>query len=276
MSIPFVRQFKLINGHGAEYDMTRPEALLHAPDGLGWGTEATINRLGMTYIRINEKEIHQQPTGEMVFRDYTEYANFLSFVQVGDLQLAYKPRNTWYYVRCLISINKSEIKPEHNHLICPVTFTTTSYWYERIVAQTSEPEESEFSKTYSYTYSYQYGAGTVNAFDFDLALPSYFKLTIFGEATNPAWRLVVNDAIVKTGKVTGSIGSSQKLIVSTNPKEMEIRLYTLGGTRINNLYGSSDFSTERIFSLPQGQSQLQVTSDDETPPKVMIEVMKHV
>jgi len=50
-----VRQFKLINALGAEYDMTRPDALLHAPDGLGWGTEATVNRLGMTYIGINEK-----------------------------------------------------------------------------------------------------------------------------------------------------------------------------------------------------------------------------
>ena len=76
-----VRQFKLINALGAEYDMTRPDALLHAPDGLGWGTEATVNRLGMTYIGINEKEIHQSPSGEMVFRTYEEYGRFLSFCQ---------------------------------------------------------------------------------------------------------------------------------------------------------------------------------------------------
>lgn len=274
--IPYVRQFKLINGYGAEYDMTRPEALLHAPDGLGWGTERTINRLGQTYIRIDEREIHQQPTGEMVFRTYEEYRNFLAFVQVGDLQLAYMPRNTWYYVRCLISINKSEIKPEHNHLICPVTFTLTSYWYERVVAQTSEPEQSEDSKTYAYTYSYQYGAGTVNAFDIDLALPSYFKLTIFGERTNPLYRVVQNGDIVKSGKVNATIGSAQKLVINTNPKEMEIRLYTLSGTRISNQYGHSDFNTERMFALPSGTIQLQVLTDDETPPKVMVEVLKHV
>ena len=58
-----VRQFKLINKNGAEYDMTRPERLFHNPDGLGWGTEATINRLGLTYIAINENEIHQNPSG---------------------------------------------------------------------------------------------------------------------------------------------------------------------------------------------------------------------
>lgn len=274
--IPNVRQFKLINGNGAEYDMTRPEALFHDPDGLGWGTERTINRLGQTYIAIDEREIHQQPTGEMVFRNYTEYATFLSFCQVGDLQLAYKPRETWYYVRCLISINKSEIKHDTLHLVCPVTFTLTSYWYERVVAQTSEPEESGTSKTYRYTYSYQYGQGTVNAFDITLALPSYFKLTIFGERTNPAYRVLQNGSTIKTGKVNATVGSAQKLVINTNPKEMEIRLYTLSGTRINSQYGNSDFSTERFFALPRGECQLQVLSDDDTPPKVMIEVLKHV
>lgn len=274
--IPNVRQFKLINGNGAEYDMTRPEALFHAPDGLGWGTERTINRLGQTYIAIDEREIHQTPTGEMVFRTYEEYANFLSFCQVGDLVLAYRPRNTWYYVRCLISINKSEIKVDTLHLVCPVTFTLTSYWYEKVVTQTADPEESEYSKTYAYTYSYTYGKGVVNVFDIDCDLPSYFKLTIFGEATNPAWRVTVNGEIVKTGKVNTTVASNQKLVVNTNPKEMEIRKYTLINTRIGSVYGSSDFTTQRIFALPKGHCQLQILSDDETLPKVLLEVLKHV
>lgn len=136
-----VRQFKLINALGREYDMTRPDALLHAPDGLGWGTEATVNRLGMTYIGINEKEIHQSPSGEMVFRTYEEYGRFLSFCQQGGLVLCYKPLETWYYCECLISIQKSEIQWENNHLICPVQFTLLSYWYEKVVAQTAEPPE---------------------------------------------------------------------------------------------------------------------------------------
>lgn len=274
--IPNVRQFKLINGNGAEYDMTRPEALLHAPDGLGWGTERTINRLGQTYIAIDEREIHQTPTGEMVFRTYEEYANFLSFCQVGDLVLAYKPRSTWYYVRCLISINKSEIKVDTLHLVCPVTFTLTSYWYEKVVAQTSTPGESENEKQYAYTYSYQYGMGELNSFDINCDLPSYFKLTIFGEATNPIWRVVQNGNIIKSGKLIATIGSSQKAVINTDPKNTEIGLYTLSNTRISNLYGYSDFATERIFALPQGSCQLQVLSEDDTPPRVMLEVLKHV
>lgn len=274
--IPNVRQFKLINGNGAEYDMTRPEALLHSPSGLGWGTERTINRLGMTYVAIDEREKRQTPSGEMIFRSYAEYSAFLSFLQVGGLVLRYKPESTWYYVKCLASIDKSEIRVSSNHLICPITFVPTSYWYKRTVVHTGVPEPSEDSKTYDYTYAYTYGNGVANSFDLDIALPSYFKLTIFGTATNPQWRVRVNGDIVLSGKVNTTVASAQKLVVNTNPKEMEIATYSLSDVRIASVYGSSDFTTERIFALPRGQSQFQVLTDDVDQPTVMLEVLEHV
>lgn len=271
-----VRQFKLLNALGQEYDMTRPDALLHDPDGLGWGTERTVERLGMTYIGIDEREIRQTPTGEMIFRSYEEYGRFLSFCQQGGLVLCYKPINTWYYCECLISVNKSEIEWENDHLICPVEFSLLSYWYERVVAQTGQQGESESEKQYAYTYSYQYGAGTSNVFNINCDLPSYFRLQIMGEATNPSWRLVVNGEIVKTGKVNTTFTANQKLVINTNPKEVCIDRYNKNGTLISSVYGLSDFSTDRLFALPQGQSQLQVQTDDATPPTVILEVLKHV
>lgn len=272
-----VRQFKLINAYGNEYDMTRPERLFHDPDGLGWGTEADIRRMGMTYFRENEREVHQSPSGEMVFRTYAEYRNFLSFCQVGGLVFRYKPRETWYFVKCLIQIDKSEIKVDTLHLVCPVTFILTSYWYERITAETGTPEPTTGSKTYAYTYAYTYSAGVSNLFSFDLDLPSYFKITIFGECNNPTWRLIQNGEITKTGRMNNvNVTSQQKFVINTNPKEMEIRIYTNRDVRVRSVYGSSDFSTQRIFELPKGQSQLQITTADDTPPKVMIEVMRHV
>lgn len=271
-----VRQFKLLNALGQEYDMTRPDALLHDPDGLGWGTERTVERLGMTYIGIDEREIRQTPTGEMIFRSYEEYGRFLSFCQQGGLVLCYKPLETWYYCECLISVNKSEIEWENDHLICPVEFSLLSYWYERVVAQTGEQGESESEKQYAYTYSYQYGAGASNVFNIDCDLPSYYRLQIMGEATNPSWRLVVNGEIVKTGKVNATFTANQKLVINTNPKEVCIDRYNKNGTLISSVYGLSDFSTDRLFALPQGQSQLQVQTDDATPPTVILEVLKHV
>lgn len=272
-----VRQFKLINGLGAEYDMTRPEALFHDPNGLGWGTEREIVRLGMTYTAIDEREIHSAPSGEMVFRTYREYANFLAFIQVGGLVLAYKPINTWYYAQCIRAMDKSEIKPSNNHLVCPITFETTSYWYEKVIQQTSTTVITENAKTYDYAYDYQYSINASNTFDLMLDLPSYFKITIFGEATNPVWTLSVNGSAVMSGKVSTTVPVGQKLIVNTDPNEMEIGLYNAStGAFISNQYGNSDFTTERIFSLPRGASTIAVTTDDLTVPQVALEVMKHV
>lgn len=275
--IPNVRQFKLINGNGAEYDMTRPEALLHSPSGLGWGTERTISRLGMTYVAIDEREKRQTPSGEMIFRTYAEYATFLAFIQVGGLVLRYRPESTWYYVRCLASIDKSEIRVSNNHLICPITFTLTSYWYEKIIKQTSSAVMTENAKQYDYTYDYQYQLSASNAFDFDLSLPSYFKITIFGECINPVWTLSVNGVTQKTGKLNTTILTGTKLVVNTDPKDMAIWLYNAStGASIQNEYGNSDFSTTRIFALPRGKSTLAITSDDLTTPQVAVEVMSHV
>lgn len=275
--IPNVRQFKLINGNGTEYDMTRPEALLHAPEGLGWGTERNIVRLGMTYTAIDEREKHTAPSGEMVFRTYEEYRNFLSFLQVGGLVLGYKPVNTWYYARVIRAIDKNEIKPSHNHLVCPITFETTSYWYEKVIKQTSTTVITENAKQYDYVYDYQYSINASNTFDLMLDLPSYFKITIFGEATNPVWTLSVNGSAVMSGKVSTTVPVGQKLIVNTDPNEMEIGLYNAStGAFISNQYGNSDFTTERIFSLPRGASTIAVTTDDLTVPQVALEVMKHV
>ncbi len=173
-------------------------------------------------------------------------------------------------------------------LATPLTYTLTPTQLSNLIGQNSIKADAgavtvtyrtdartEY-KIYPYQYSYRYGDTAQNVFDITCDLPSYFKLTIFGERTNPSWRVVQNGSIVKSGKLNATIGSLQKLVINTDPKNTEIALYTLSNTRINNLYGYSDFATERIFALPQGESQLQVLTEDEQSPKVMIEVLKHV
>lgn len=271
-----VRNFKLINRFGAEYDLTRPYvAFLNNPQGLGWGTETETQRLGMTYTVITDKERQSNPSGEVVFSTYAEYTRFLEFCQVGGLVFCYKPIETWYYLKCTISIDKSEIKPENDRLICPVSFLGHSYWYEQTRAESGEQEETE-GKEYDYYYGYNYGVSEKNQFEFDLPLASYFKLTILGEVTNPEWRVIVNDETVKTGKVNCHISSANKFVVDTNPDSVEISEYTKRNVKVGSLYQDSVFSTERIFALPQGKSKVIVLSDDVSIPRVIMEVYRHV
>lgn len=273
-----VRNFKLINANGAEYDMTRSFSLLTEPRGLGWGLEADVERMGMTFVATRTDEIRQTPTGSMVFRDYAEYATFLAFCQVGGLVFCYRPQATWYYLKCIISIEKTEIDYYNDHLTCPITITALSYWYSKTIARTAEGDDPlRQTKTYDYEYDYVYSEGTKNLFDFHLNLPSYFKLTIFGEATDPEWRVLQNGSITHSGALNSlTVGSTEKLIINTNPKEMEIATYSLQDVRIASQYAYSDWSTERIFAIPAGDIQFQVLTDDVNPPLVMLEVLEHV
>lgn len=278
------RNFKLINKTGAEYDITRPEALFWEPDGLGWGYEPEYSRLGMTFTtlgKLAETERQAVISGNMVFRTYDEYHNFLIFCQVGGLSLAYMPHYIgmdlkWFYVDVIVSIDKSEIKPDNNHLVCPVTFTAVSYWYDKQVAQTAQQGDDLGGKVYTYTYPYRYGVGASNVLYFDVPLASYFKLYFMGAVTNPRYDLYVGDTVVASGKFFVTADSSQMLVIDTNPKTIEASLYLKTGAYVNDVYQTSDFTKRRFFAIPAGESRMIVQSDDVDLPTVMIEVQRHV
>lgn len=277
-----VRRFKLRNADGQFYDMTRPEALFWQPNGLGWGYETETERLGMTYYILENNEVQPNPTGSMVFRTYDEFHRFLQFCYVGGLVLYYSPAykeldEKWFCLDVQIQIDKSEIEVDNNHLICPVEFLGTSYWYRTDVYQTMGTSELG-EKKYTYTYPYRYGVGESNIMHIYNELPSYFKLTINGAVTNPSWTVYVNGKEVNKGKVNVAVESTQKFVVNTIPDEMEIALYDKQtDERIQSVYQNSDFTTLRIFALPRGECSVVVSSDDAVVIlDATIEVMSHV
>lgn len=270
-----VRQFKMINANGQEYDMTRPEALFYSPTGLGWGEDATVQEVGDAYILTQRKPKKPAPGGSMVFRTYAEYQNFLNFLQVGGLVLCYKPINTWYYLDVVASIDKSEINHEDDHLTCPMTFTATSSWYEKLVAY--QAQSSGGGKTYSYTYPYTYtssAAGTVEIPNGNLA--SYPRITIFGPVDTPTWALYQGGTRLETGRVNLEVPTGHKLIVDANPSTMEIAEYTNDGVFVANRYADSDFTTARLFMLPAGPCSVVFTQEGVGVVSAFVEVRKRV
>lgn len=270
-----MREFKLKNKHGTEYDLMNINSFFSKPTGLGWGTESTIERIGEAYIVTETQEIQPAPSGEIVFSDYVEYKRFLEFCQVGDLVLCYKPFEKWMYLKCEIYIEKTEIQRETKKLICPVEFLGLSYWYEKLEYQTS-PFNNNEGKTYPYKYPYSYSSSKSSVFYFEMPLPSFFKLEVLGECINPEWRCIRNGKVFAKGIINTTISSTHKLVVNTNPAEMEISEYTLKNEFVRNLYSESDFNTERIFSLPKGKSTFVVLSQSVQIPKAYMEITKHV
>lgn len=271
-----VRNFKIINKYGAEWDlMDVPKSFFINPTGLGWGMEAKFERIGYTYYTVDENEKRSQVKGTVVFDGYETYAGFLEFIQQGGLVFAYKPLDTWYYVRCIARIDKSEINYNTSTLECPITIDCKSYWYRLTELQTATGNTNS-AKEYAYEYPYTYEQEGQNIFKLNCRLPSYFKLTVFGECEDPAWTLYADDEEICKGAISYTIPAGHKMVVDTYPESAAIRLYDRSGNPVRNLYAYSDSSTMRLFALPQGRSTLVVTTTSQSTPTVVLEVMEHV
>lgn len=272
------RRFKLINGNGEEFRLNQyGYAWLHDPDGLGWAPNVENVSVGNAFVTIKQLVEAPQPTGEIIFIGYEAYQKFLDFIQVGNTVLAYMPISTWRYLDCVVQIEKSEIKPENDRLVCPVTFIARSYWYESVQVYTATGEVLDSDKKYAYNYEYTYGdtgSGTVAVHNGQL--PSFFKLSIIGEAINPRYRVFKGGEVYKEGRILTTIPAGRKLVVNTHPAAMEIAEYTLADEFVQDLYGASDFTTERIFELPSGTSVVAFLDDSLNVTQGYVEVKKRV
>lgn len=271
-----MRQFKLLNAIGQTFDLMRKDAYFNAPAGLGWGVESTVMSVGDSYVVTDRKPEKPAPSGEMVFAGYAQYNEFMAFVQVGGLVLAYKPLDVWRYLDVDLSIDKGEIQTSSRRLICSVVFTASSQWYEQIKAYQAQASEGD-GKVYSYKYPYRYR----NAIEGAISIPngplsSYPKITIFGPAETPKWALYQYGVRLATGAVNITIPDGNKLVVDMHPATMEIAEYTNNGKFVANRYQNSDFATERIFELPAGDCQIVFTQEGIGTVKAFVEVRKRV
>ena len=271
-----VRQFKLINARGEEYDMTRPEALFHDPQGLGWGIEVETVATGHAQIVVETVPEQPKPQGEMVFRDYAEYERFLDHIQIGGLVLAYKPLDRWRYLDVVASLDKGEIEYKTRHLVCRLRFEGLGQWYEQLQLFRSVSDES-IGKRYDYSYNYTYAdaqSGRIAVKNGNLT--SYFRLIIIGPAVNPAWMLYQAGERKASGRMLMNLPAGHKLVIDSNPATMEIAEYTIAGDFIADRYDLSDFSTSRLFELPAGECSMALAQDGNGTVNAWLEVRSRV
>lgn len=270
------RKFNLTNKNGEVYDLNLVGHAFYNPEGLGWAEETSVVRLGESWLVTDNRVAKPSVSGEIVFHGYQEYNDFLRFVQLGGLVLGYMPLSTWRYLNCTIQLSKSEIKPFSKLLICPVVFNGTSQWYERATLQPSAGTIPSNAKLYDYPYPYAYAQGEAGSITINNGvLSSYFRLQMNGLVENPVWRLYVNGQVVHSGKVNATISLGHSFVVNTRPTQMEIAEYDGDENLYRDLYGYSDFSTERLFMIPAGESMLMVADDNGTP-DAYVEVYRRV
>jgi hypothetical protein len=96
-------------------------------------------------------------------------------------------------------------------------------------------------------------------------------LTIFGECVNPSWRHYVDGVLVSTGKLNATIPANRKVIIDSTTIPYSIKLYDLANNFIGDLYGASDFATDRFIYLRPGKNRITVTQDNTSDISVGVE-----
>ena len=74
-----MRQFKLINSTGAEFNLMRLDAFFNSPDGLGFSMDNSYANIGTVYEITEEKASQKAVTGEMIFKGYKQYKEFIKY-----------------------------------------------------------------------------------------------------------------------------------------------------------------------------------------------------
>lgn len=269
-----MRQFKLINSIGAEFDLMRTDAFFNTPDGLGFSMDNSYVNIGNSYKITDEQSSQKAITGEMIFKGYKQYQEFTKFISYKPLKLAYKPLDEWAYIKCTVTrLDKGEISYSTGLLQCPIDLTALSKWYipRRAI---SNVDGDIVGKKYTYKYDYTY-VETVSG-EFRITnngtetCPT--KLTIFGGCVNPSWTLSQSNKILVKNSVDAEIASNHKLIINSNDNEREIREYTLDDTLYKNLYQKIDFDNKAFILIPTGDSFLRITDDSGTIINAILEL----
>lgn len=271
-----MRQFYLLNGNGAKFDLMSSHGFFHAPSGLGFDNTQTYLRTGDFYKTIESYAAQKNVTGEVIFKNYEDFHSFAMFVAITPLKLVYKPLDVEYRLDCSIaSLGKTEIDHTNNRLICPITFVGESKWYYLRSALSAHPSGSD-AKKYNYSYNYKYYDALTGVIDIINDSPNEAPAILYirGYCLNPSWVLSVNNEQVSSGAITGEFLDGNQIIINSRDDALEIAEYTVQNVFIQNLYQDADITRENFIYLPPGTSKLTITDDSLSDITAYLEILE--
>ena len=260
-----MRTFRLYDNDGNRYNVTSKDNLFfYKIDGLGFTQEAEFQRIEDRYALLNNYIAQNKITGIIRFwqpQAELDYFNFAQFCQNQPIMMDYNNNYGTYSRRGLITkIERSD--GNGNPLEIKIEFTAETPWFKTV----SEYNEGTIvgGKVYDYTYDYTYSDSVVNtvSIDSDSYQSSPVRLVIFGEAVNPTWRHYLNNVLVSTGKVNGTVLANHRLIIDTTTIPYGIKQVDALGNLISDMYQQSDFSTSRFVRFGHGRNTVTFGADN--------------
>lgn len=260
-----MRTFRLYDNDGNRYNVTSKDHLFfYKIDGLGFTQEAEFQRIEDRYALLNNHIAQNKITGIIRFwqpQAELQYFNFAQFCQNQPIMMDYNNNYGTYSRRGLITkIERSD--GNGNPLEIKIEFTAETPWFKTV----SEYNEGTIvgGKVYDYNYDYTYSDSVVNtvSIDSDSYQSSPVRLVIFGEAVNPTWRHYLNNVLVSTGKVNGTVLANHRLIIDTTTIPYGIKQVDALGNLISDMYQQSDFSTSRFVRFGHGRNTVTFGADN--------------
>lgn len=260
-----MRTFRLYDNDGNRYNVTSKDHLFfYKIDGLGFTQEVEFQRIEDRYALLNNYIAQNKITGIIRFwkpQAELQYFNFAQFCQNQPIMMDYNNNYGTYSRRGLITkIERSD--GNGNPLEIKIEFTAETPWFKTV----SEYNEGTIvgGKVYDYTYDYTYSDSVVNtvSIDSDSYQSSPVRLVIFGEAVNPTWRHYLNNVLVSTGKVNGTVLANHRLIIDTTTIPYGIKQVDALGNLISDMYQQSDFSTSRFVRFGHGRNTVTFGADN--------------
>ena len=260
-----MRTFRLYDNDGNRYNVTSKDHLFfYKIDGLGFTQEAEFQRIEDRYALLNNHIAQNKITGIIRFwqpQAELQYFNFAQFCQNQPIMMDYNNNYGTYSRRGLITkIERSD--GNGNPLEIKIEFTAETPGFKTV----SEYNEGTIvgGKVYDYTYDYTYSDSVVNtvSIDSDSYQSSPVRLVIFGEAVNPTWRHYLNNVLVSTGKVNGTVLANHRLIIDTTTIPYGIKQVDALGNLISDMYQQSDFSTSRFVRFGHGRNTVTFGADN--------------
>lgn len=260
-----MRTFRLYDNDGNRYNITSKDNLFfYKIDGLGFSQNADFQRIEDRYALLNSYIDQNKITGIIRFWQpdaELDYFNFAQFCQNQPIMMDYNNNYGTYSRRGIITkIERSD--GNGNSLEIKIEFTAETPWFKTVAEYNSGTIVG--GKVYDYTYDYTYSDSVINTvtIDSDSYQSSPVRLVIFGQAVNPTWRHYLNNVLVSSGKVNGTVLANHRLIIDTTTIPYSIRQVDALGNQISDMYQQSDFSTSRFVRFGHGRNTVTFSADN--------------
>lgn len=269
-----MREFKIENAKGENFDMNRVDAFFVQPEHMGTQKEMEFVQIGNEFKEIRNVQSQVNPSGTMSFKKYDQFEEFIKILRYPPFKLWYKPRDQWFFKKVLLGmLGKGEISNDTNRLECEIVLNSLTQWKKESTFYKCK-ESSGAGKTYPYSYQYAYTEDEIGSVKINnlSGQSQYCKIVINGPAQNPAWTLIKNGVMVENGRLRISIEQEERIVVNGLPTEREIAVYSKENEFIKNIYETSDFYTQRFITIPEGECTISFSNETQNVLSAYVEM----